>query len=153
MDKKTQLKHFDTMVARMRDILEWHGDTYAGTDRLSNFKRVGAMVGTSPETSCLDKIATKVARLGTLFTSPGAPKNESIEDSIIDLANYAILLHMVVADTRTSVDFPPLEVNTAAPDDIDPWDISHSRHVIETPEELETKIDSRPVNVTEDVPF
>lgn len=105
MNKDEQLKHFDATVARMRAILESKGDDYAGADRLSNFKNVGAMVRTSPETSCLDKIATKVARLGTLFASSDAPKNESIEDSVLDLANYAILLHMIVADTRKNKPF------------------------------------------------
>lgn len=100
MNKKEQLEHFDATVAKMRGILEKKGDDYAGADRLSNFKKVGAMVNTSPETSCLDKIATKIARLGTLFASEKPPANESIEDSIIDLANYALLLSMIVADSK-----------------------------------------------------
>lgn len=98
MNKKEQLEHFDALVAKMRGVLETKGDDYAGGDRLSNFKNVGAIVRISPEVSCLDKIGTKVARLGTLFSLDGPPKNESIEDSVLDLANYAILLHMIVSD-------------------------------------------------------
>ena len=105
MNKKEQLEHFDAAVAKMRGILESKGDDYAGEDRLSNFKIVGSSVRTSAETSCLDKISTKVVRLGTLFASEQPPKNESIEDSIIDLANYAILLHMIVSDTRKNKPF------------------------------------------------
>jgi hypothetical protein len=37
-------------------------------------------------------MATKVARLGNLFKGK-TPNNESIDDSIIDLANYTFLLY------------------------------------------------------------
>ena len=67
---------------------------------MANFKTVGAICKISPELDCLAMVATKVARLGTLLNSPETPKNESIQDSIMDLANYAILLSMVVAETR-----------------------------------------------------
>jgi hypothetical protein len=43
----------------------------------------------------LNLIATKVARLGVLLNSNDKPKNESINDSIMDLANYAMLLAMI----------------------------------------------------------
>ncbi len=36
-------------------------------------------------------ISTKLARLATLLNKEGKPKNESIEDSFIDLVNYCAL--------------------------------------------------------------
>lgn len=50
-------------------------------------------------------------------------------------------------------DLGPLHVTTAAREDETPRDTKHSRHVVDTSAELETKLDSRPVNTTEDVPF
>ena len=37
----------------------------------------------------------KIARLGVLLNSKESPKNESVNDSILDLANYALLLAMI----------------------------------------------------------
>ena len=36
-------------------------------------------------------IATKLARLATLLNSKAKPNNESIEDTMIDIANYVLL--------------------------------------------------------------
>lgn len=36
-------------------------------------------------------IATKLARLSNILNNPRIPDNESVEDSLIDIANYAIL--------------------------------------------------------------
>lgn len=101
MKLNQQTAHFNSMVERMRDILFKKGNDYANTDRLSNFKLAGTIAGGSAETNCLNLIATKVARLGVLLNSNGTPNNESIRDSIIDLANYAVLLDMIVAEKES----------------------------------------------------
>ena len=100
------------MVAKMEATLFKKGNDYANTDRLSNFKLAGAIAGGSAETNCLNMIATKVARLGVLLNSSGHPNNESIEDSILDLANYAVLLGMILEDRKPfSMEFPYLQMS------------------------------------------
>ena len=98
MNLETQKQSFAAMVAKMEATLFKKGNDYANTDRLSNFKLAGAIAGGTAETNCLNMIATKVARLGVLLNSDGKPNNESIEDSILDLANYAVLLGMILED-------------------------------------------------------
>ena len=82
----------------MKHTLFSKGDDYANQDRLSNFKTTANIIGTTPELSCLNLIAVKVARLGVLLNSKDKPKNESIQDSVLDLANYSVLLHMILND-------------------------------------------------------
>lgn len=89
----------------MEETLFKKGNDYANTDRLSNFKLAGSIAGGSAETNCLNLIATKVARLGVLLNSEGVPNNESIEDSILDLANYAVLLNMILEDNNPMPDW------------------------------------------------
>lgn len=98
MDIETQQKVFDATVERMRNIMFKKGNDYSGIDRLSNFKLGGAIIGLSAEQQCLALISTKVARLGTLITGNKTPNNESIDDSILDLANYTLLLQMLIID-------------------------------------------------------
>jgi len=98
MTKQEQEKHFNEVTETMRNILLSKGDDYANTDRLSNFKLAGNISGLNAELNCLSLIATKVARLGVLLNSQKEPNNESINDSALDLANYAILLSMILKD-------------------------------------------------------
>ena len=99
MTRQEQIEHFEEMVLRMRNTLINKGDDYANADRLSNFKYTAAICGLQPRQIVLTMIAIKVARLGVLLNKPDGPINEPIADSILDLANYAILLDMVVAET------------------------------------------------------
>ena len=78
--------------------IEYTDIDQANTDRLSNFKLAGGICGLKAEQNCLSLIATKVARLGVLLNSDKAPNNESIQDSVLDLANYSILLSMILND-------------------------------------------------------
>jgi len=98
MNKTEQENHFNEITALMKHTLLSKGGDYASFDRLSNFKTTASIIGTTPELSCLNLIAVKVARLGVLLNSKDKPKNESIQDSVLDLANYAILLHMILND-------------------------------------------------------
>lgn len=99
MTKENQLQFFNDFTAQQAQIMLSKGDDYAGADRLSNFKKVAMMCNCSPELVILNLIATKVARLSELMSGK-APKNESIEDSMLDLANYTILLAMVRDDRK-----------------------------------------------------
>ena len=96
MDKKRQEQLLDEFHAKMKQVLTSKGSDYANEDVLSNFKLAGNICGLSAELNCLSLIATKVARLGVLLNSKGNPKNESIKDSVLDLANYAVLLNMII---------------------------------------------------------
>jgi hypothetical protein len=100
MTKDNQKLHFIEITKKMESILLSKGDDYANVDRLSNFKLAGNICGLNPELNCLSLIATKVARLGVLLNSNSKPNNESIEDSVLDLANYALLLSMILKDNQ-----------------------------------------------------
>jgi hypothetical protein len=100
MTRTEQEKHFDLMVNDMKLTLFAKGNDYANVDRLSNFKLAGAICGLKAEQNCLSLIATKVARLGVLLNSDKSPNNESIQDSILDLTNYSILLSMILKDNE-----------------------------------------------------
>jgi hypothetical protein len=99
MTKQEQRLFFDVFTSQMAEVMLSKGDDYAGADRLSNFKNVGTICQLQPEQACLSLIATKVARLGQLLTGK-EPNNESIADSVLDLANYSILLAMLLDDKK-----------------------------------------------------
>jgi hypothetical protein len=98
MNQKKQEYIFNQTVDKMRDIMLSKGNDYANEDRLSNFKLAGSICGLTPQQNCLSLIATKVARLGVLLKEKSEPNNESIEDSLVDMANYTLLLIMILKD-------------------------------------------------------
>jgi len=98
MNLKTQQKNFVEITEQMKSIMFVKGNDYANEDRLSNFKLAGKISGLTPELNCLSLISTKVARLGVLLNNDKTPNNESIHDSLLDLANYTILLTMILKD-------------------------------------------------------
>ena len=98
MNQKKQEYIFDQTIDKMREIMLSKGNDYANEDRLSNFKLAGSICGLSPQQNCLSLIATKVARLGVLLKEKSEPNNESIEDSLVDMANYTLLLIMILRD-------------------------------------------------------
>lgn len=106
MNIETQEKVFNETVEQMRNIMFKKGNDYANEDRLSNFKLAGTIAGLNAELNCLSLIATKVARLGVLLNTKGEPNNESVEDSLIDLANYAVLLRMILRDNSSHLSTP-----------------------------------------------
>lgn len=98
MNLQQQNEHFEQFIAKQKETLLKKGNDYADLDRLSNFKRAGSIINITPEQNCLSLIATKVARLGVLLGNNIEPGNESIRDSILDLANYAILLDALLEE-------------------------------------------------------
>ena len=86
---------FFQIVDEITSIQLSKGGDYANTDRLSNFKLAGEITGVGAELNCLNMIATKVARLGVLLNSKEQPNNESIDDTMLDLISYSILLKMI----------------------------------------------------------
>jgi len=98
MNLETQQKQFLEITEQMKSIMFAKGNDYANEDRLSNFKLAGNISGLTPELNCLSLISTKVARLGVLLNNDKTPNNESIHDSLLDLANYTILLTMILKD-------------------------------------------------------
>jgi len=75
----------------MKEIHESKSHDYAkDNDPFSNFKRSAEIAAVSPNIVFQVMIGIKIARLEELLRGK-EPKNESIEDSFIDLANYCVL--------------------------------------------------------------
>ncbi|HMT01707.1 MAG TPA: hypothetical protein PKD00_00115 [Burkholderiales bacterium] len=101
MTNLQQEEYLETLITKLKTILLSKRNDYAfETDALSNFKVVGNICGIKPEIACLTLIATKVARLSSLLSENKLPNNESIDDSILDLINYGILLSMINSESK-----------------------------------------------------
>lgn len=80
---------------KMKAIHKSKNDDYASTDNpFSNFdvSEYGLRLFTNPrDQSFVWPIFTKLARLSTLLNNRSIPNNESVEDSMLDIAIYVLL--------------------------------------------------------------
>ena len=112
MTREQQQKIIKECFEQRMEIMRKKSEDYSnGQDVLSNFKGSGANIGLTAEMQILSLIATKVARLGVLLNGNKVPENESIDDSIKDLANYTDFLYCAVNEGKAkseeiSIDAP-----------------------------------------------
>lgn len=77
------------------------GNDYASNaDRLSNFKDAARIANITVDKQFLSLIATKVARLGQLTNVKDSIEFESVEDTLLDLRNYATLYIMYLQESK-----------------------------------------------------
>lgn len=92
------------VLAAMRDVLDEMFDIakkkqndYTGDQGpFWNFEKAARDAGVSPERGFLVRMGDKMSRIRTLLERPPQVVNESIKDTLLDLANYAILLHLYI---------------------------------------------------------
>ncbi len=91
------LKEFQS---KMTTLLTSKGNDYSNLDCLSNFKTTAAITQSTIKGTILTMMGIKVARLGVLINTSKEVRNEAIEDTIIDLANYSFLLSCAMEDEK-----------------------------------------------------
>lgn len=91
MPKATNPK-FDAVIQKMVAIHAKKSQDYANdANRYSNFEAAATSAGTTVDVVFRTLIGVKLARLAELQGKGKTPNNESIEDSLLDLAVYATL--------------------------------------------------------------
>lgn len=95
LSKQDWFESFDDMLDSMRDIMRAKNSDYTGASAspFANFTRVEALGITSTEIGFLTRMTDKLCRIAT-FVNQGdlKVKSESVHDTLIDLANYSLLL-------------------------------------------------------------
>lgn len=94
MTKKQYFEFHQACVEKMSAITKAKNADYTGTgdDPFANFTRVEALGVCTTEQGFLTRMVDKLARINS-FAQKGElqVKDESVEDTLLDLANYAIL--------------------------------------------------------------
>jgi hypothetical protein len=89
-----------TVCGRALIILQHKSNDYAtSTDPFANFKRGEILGFSSAENGLMLRVVDKISRIST-FLQKGELKvgNETVQDSILDVINYMILLQGMLED-------------------------------------------------------
>jgi len=87
------MKEFVESLDKMKEIHAQKNHDYAGEeDPFKNFRMCENMGLCSVETGIMVRMSDKMSRIANLLEKENAVKDESITDTLIDLANYSIIL-------------------------------------------------------------
>lgn len=103
MTKAEYMAFHEACCKKMIEVTKAKNHDYSGSspDPFFNFTRVEAVGIASTETGFLTRMFDKFARV-TTFVDKGVlqVKDESVEDTLIDLANYSILMAGYIRSKR-----------------------------------------------------
>ena len=93
MDRDDLLEYFDQVTSHARKLLEDKNHDYAGQGEVfANFTRVESLGITSTEKGMLVRMSDKLSRLSSFCEQGKFKVDESLEDTCVDVINYAFLL-------------------------------------------------------------
>lgn len=79
-------------VYDLANILVRKNKDYAPGDEFSNFIGAAQFAGIRTDEAIMSQLGIKWTRLESLMETGAKPENESIEDNLMDLAGYALIL-------------------------------------------------------------
>ena len=98
MTQKELLKEVEETYKKGLSIIKIKNSDYAGgNDAFRNF-RSASVAGISPERAIVVRILDKLSRISNLLDKEASVKDESIEDTLIDLCNYTAILKAFLKD-------------------------------------------------------
>ena len=89
------IPNYDAIVKKAKSLCDDKNIDYAQTDEpFSNFEMVESLKICDTPTGILVRISDKIARISNLLQRNGekAVTNEKLEDTLLDLINYSIIL-------------------------------------------------------------
>lgn len=94
MNQADFLKRLEELYARNVEISRAKNTDYAGTaDPFKNF-RASELYGVPVEKGIIVRMSDKMTRIANLLDQEAMVKDESVADTLSDLANYAMILRM-----------------------------------------------------------
>lgn len=97
MTKQEYMQLHETLCAKMIDITQKKNSDYTGGNNspFANFEHIGGLVQLPQvvEVGFLTRMSDKMSRIGSFVTKGSLQVNdESVEDTLLDLANYSLLM-------------------------------------------------------------
>lgn len=115
MNRAKQTELFKEFTEMQSQVMFAKSSDYASeSDVLSNFKKSGKVLDQTAAQNVLGLIQTKVTRLSELVAKGRNPMNESVSDTILDLANYSFLMHCCLVEQQEQEATAHYEANIIA---------------------------------------
>lgn len=103
MNQKQYIKEFEKVLSSMLSIVIQKNKDYAWNENINAFKNlqlVDKLGIITTEQWILTRMTDKFSRIITLLHQENNVKDEKIEDTLIDLANYSIILLLYIKEYK-----------------------------------------------------
>jgi hypothetical protein len=95
------INNYEKYQAEMFDILKRKNSDYAGeSDSYRNFKFCETLGICSVEEGIMVRISDKMTRICNLLKQDAKVKDETIKDTLLDMANYSMILASYIEDKK-----------------------------------------------------
>ena len=102
MNQKEFIENIENSYKKGVEIIRKKNADYAvDSNPWKNFE-MASLVGVSVKRAILVRISDKLARISNLIDKEAAVKDETIEDTLLDLINYAAILKAKIDDEKPS---------------------------------------------------
>jgi len=92
MNNKEFLREFEITLNTMKRIVKAKNQDYANGDAFANFKLCEELGLCSVAEGITVRLADKLKRICNLLNQEAAVLDETVEDTLLDMSNYAIIL-------------------------------------------------------------
>jgi len=96
MEKNYLIERIKENTQKMVDIAVKKNQDYSGAEPFQHFMLVERLGVTSAEKGIVVRMCDKVSRIANLLEKDAAVVDESIQDTLLDLANYALILEALI---------------------------------------------------------
>jgi hypothetical protein len=99
------LQDAQQLLNKCLQLLASKNHDYSETqDAFANFKLAAHIAGIPTEQTLLTLLGMKLARLNQLLGKSKQPKHEAIEDTLMDIINYTLLLRGILQERNLQTD-------------------------------------------------
>lgn len=105
LDRDAFIKHIEQFFENGVEIIRRKNADYAGNgDPFRNFYAAQAIGVTDAKTALMVRMSDKMTRIANLLKQEAQVKDESVLDTLQDLANYAAILSAMFEHEKTAED-------------------------------------------------
>ena len=114
-DFTTFAQDSEALLDHCLEVMRAKANDYAdGQDAFLNFKVAAQVAGISPDQTLLVLLGMKISRLTQLVGKGKKAKNESVDDTLLDIINYVLLLRGMLKEQRTESSQSPAASSSPA---------------------------------------
>ena len=104
MNRTKFIEHIEEVYKRGVDLIKTKNQDYgADSNPFKNFEHT-VIAGVSPERAIVVRMADKLSRISTCLDKDVQVMDEKVDDTVLDLINYAAILHARLTANKENKD-------------------------------------------------
>lgn len=104
MTREELMSLHDEMCAKGKSLMTAKNADYSKSTALGNFFVAEALQACSAENGIIVRMSDKLSRIVSILEKGNQVKDESVQDTLVDIINYTVLLGAVIREKKEKYD-------------------------------------------------